>query len=97
MPAQPIHLSLAFEHQKDVKFCWGILGARKPGLLTIYTNHLGGNLMQSFIKFDVVGKRPAVYPNQLNRLKSVEKLSPQITARIFRRFTEGMTTVKFRK
>ena len=31
------------------------------------------------MKFDGVGKRPAVYPNRLNRLKSVEKLSPQIT------------------
>ena len=56
MTAQPMHLSLAFEHQKDMK-CEILLGdtwgggvgggggGRKPGLLTIYTNHPGGNLM----------------------------------------------------
>ena len=48
MTAQPTHLSLAFEHQKDMK-CEILLedtwGGGGPGLLTIYTNHPGGNLM----------------------------------------------------
>ena len=51
MKAQPMHLSLAFEHQKDMKCeillgdTCGVGGGGKPGLLTIYTNHPGGNLM----------------------------------------------------
>ena len=50
MTAQPMHLSLAFEHQKDMKCeillgdTWG--GGGGPGLLTIYTNQPGGKLMQ---------------------------------------------------
>ena len=55
MTAQPKHLSLAFEHQKDMK-CEILLGdtwgggvggggGRKAGLLAIYANHPGGNLM----------------------------------------------------
>ena len=49
MKAPPMHLSLAFEHQKDMKceILLGILGGGggEPGLLTIYTDHPGGNLM----------------------------------------------------
>ena len=45
---------------------------------TIYINHPGGHLVykQKTVKFDVVGERPATndYPNQLNRLRRVEKL-----------------------
>ena len=48
------------------------------GVLTIYTNHPGGNLLHKHktVKFDVVGEQPATkyYPDQLNRLKRVEKL-----------------------
>ena len=47
-------------------------------MLTIYTNHPGGNLKHKLkaVKFDLVGEQPATryYPNQLNRLKREEKL-----------------------
>lgn len=47
-------------------------------IVQIYTNHPGGILVHKHntIKFDVVGERPATkyYPNQLKRLKRVEKL-----------------------
>lgn len=48
-------------------------------VLTIDTNQLSGNPVhkQKTMKFHVVGERPItnnVYPNQLNRLKTAEKL-----------------------
>ena len=50
----------------------------KRWVLTIYTKHPGGNpvLKHKSVKFDVVGAQPATkyFPNQLNRLKRVEKL-----------------------
>jgi len=47
-------------------------------IVDIYTHHPGGILVHKHntIKFDVVGEQPATkyYPNQLNRLRRVEKL-----------------------
>ena len=50
-------------------------------MLTIDTNQTAGNPVHKHktMKFDVVVERPVtdkVYPNQLNRLKSAEKLHP---------------------
>ena len=56
-------------------------------MLTVYSNHPGGNLVHKLkaVKFDLVGEQLATryFPNQLNRLKRVEKLHRLKTQPIF--------------
>ena len=56
-------------------------------MLTVYSNHPGGNLVHKLkaVKFDLVGEQLATryFPNQLNRLKRVEKFHRLKTQPIF--------------
>ena len=69
---------------KFSQFSW-----RTPSMLTIHTNHLGGNLVQKHwtIKFDVVGEGQATKYIQIIKVNRINcewrMLSPEITQRIF--------------
>lgn len=57
----------------------------RPRVLNIYTNHLGGDILNKTMKFDVVGEGPAT-----GYKKSQKIASPKITVRILRDFPNGM-------
>ena len=66
---------------------WASLEERHQGVLTIYTNHPGGNLVHKHktVRADEVGEQTATkyIQKQLNRLKRVENLTHLISQPIF--------------
>ena len=66
---------------------WASLEERHQGVLTIYTNHPGGNLVRKHktVRVDEVGERTATkyIPKQLTGLKRVENLTHLISQPIF--------------
>ena len=57
----------------------------RPRVLNIYTNHLGGDILNKTMKFDVVGEGPAT-----GYKKSQKIASPQFTVHILRSFPNRM-------
>ena len=66
---------------------WASLEERHQGVLTIYTNQPGGNLVHKHktVRVDEVGERTATkyIQKQLNRLKRVENLTHLISQPVF--------------